>query len=379
MPEDVVVTPESSTGTETPTETPATPETPAELANLETPVETPTNPVKAAIEKAAEDGNFAEVNRLLNHAKRQRMGLPTKESVAKPSSADSAPAKESPSSEVAESAPAKPVSEPDSGTGTEEKSKDLPPKETKESPANARIRELVAERNEWKRRAEQRQPPADERPASPKPEQPVGPFNEPEPDAYEYLNREGVEDLEAARKLWRKDHDAWMGRRDTALHANARAQIAEETTIAEKIRHRDAIYGKLDALSAKEGFENARQYFNESMSPFTDDMLRFYAEDEHGGEVLYHMILNPDKAETLCKLPQALRTQRLTDIRNGLVNPKSTPVKQTTDAPQPIRKQVTGRTEAPKDPLKAAREEGEKTGNWKKFQVLMNERKLARG
>ena len=52
MPEDVVVTPESSTGTETPTETPATPETPAELANLETPVETPTNPVKAAIEKA---------------------------------------------------------------------------------------------------------------------------------------------------------------------------------------------------------------------------------------------------------------------------------------------------------------------------------------
>lgn len=94
---------------------------------------------------------------------------------------------------------------------------------------------------------------------------------------------------------------------------------------------------------------------------------------------MHHMILNPAQAQEITMLPLKLQKTRLAEIRDSLSGTRSTTTtKQTTDAPSPIRKAVTGRSDAPIDPIKAAREEGEKTGNWKKFNTLMNERKRER-
>ena len=367
MPDDVQV-PDSSTGTET--------QTPAELAKVETPgvPKAPLSPVKVAIEK----GDIPEMNRLMDIKLRERRGLPPLEKPKEerqPLPGD--PATPS-AAELAESGA-------ESVTDDNQEPKETP-KPEKETGKERNFRKLEANRDEWKRKFEDlEQKYAGQPAASPKPAAQPQPttFTEPEPDWEEYLARDGVEDIAGAKKLWKPDHDAWMGRRDAANHVQSRTRIAQESAVDTKIKRRDAIYAKLETLSKEEGFENAREYFDQSGAPFTDDMLQFYAEDEHGGKVLYHMVLNPDKAETLVHLPPALRKERLTAIRDSLVTPnKPAPtIKNTTDAPRPMRTQVTGQTGSTAEPLKRAIAKYEKSGDpehAKEINRLMNERKLAR-
>ena len=357
-----VITPVSSAGSPPPAATAPLPAAPGAPQSAP-----PADPVKAATER----GDFAEMNRLMNERKRDRRA--GKSSAPQPS--------------PAVSATARPVTVPDSGAGNDTGS---PPKPETPEPGSKEFnfRELEADRNRWKAEAEESKRRLYDRPApqAPAHQEPAAapiniPFKEPRPDWNRILDTSVS--LDEAIEKYGKEMETWLTKRDAARDREIQSRT-RQTMIAEgeqqKLRSvATAIREKVDALAKTEGFEDLPELYRESQSPYTEDMLRFYAEDEHGARVMHYMILNPGQAQELTMLPPKLLKQRLADIRESLIKSKPvTPIKQTTDAPSPIRKSVTGRTEAPSDPLKSARDEGQKTGDWRKFNAIMNERKRTR-
>ena len=348
MPEDVII-PAPSAGTAVETQ-PVQPETPS------------ADPVKAAIER----GDHVEMNRLMNERKRERT---------------SGQGHRTPPSSAA-AAPATPVIAPAPGSGTTSGSPAPPPEAEKpgaEKPGSKEynFRAIESDRDNWRTKAqeaERRLQEAQRRPAEqarPEPAKPLDiPFNEPRPSLDDFNEF----------KEWQKADEAWLTKRDTARDREIQTRTRDSLVAAD--RHRQmaglatSIREKVDALAKTEGFADLPELYAESQSPYTEEMLEFYAGDEHGALVMHHMILNPGQAQELTMLPRKLQKARLAEIRDSLTRAKpAASTKQTTDAPGPIRRAVTGRTEAPIDPLKAAREDGQKTGDWRKFNALMNERK----
>lgn len=344
---DVSITPESS------------PVAPA----IEPVAEVSADPVKAAIAS----GDHVEMNRLMNERRMDRKQGKTP----------------TPTPSPVASAATLPVTKPDSGAGATPQE---PATEPQPGSKEYNFREVVADRDRWKTEAqktEARLQALERRPAEPvrpvETQKPLDiPFNEPRPDWNRIL--EESQTIDEANAKHATAMDEWMARRDAArdreIQSHTRRSLDAETERGRLVGLATAIKDKVEALSKMEGFSDLPELYRESASPYTDTMLQFYATDEHGARVMHYLILNPGQAQEVTMLPVKLQKTRLGELRDALVKAKATaPTKQTTDAPGPIRRAVTGRTEAPLEPLKAARDEGQKTGNWAKFNALMNDRK----
>ena len=135
---------------------------------------------------------------------------------------------------------------------------------------------------------------------------------------------------------WKQSHDEWKEKFKAATKAEAayetrqnfyreRLEQAQRAEADEAKRLGGLFSAKAEALKKDAAFADMDEVLRDNNTPMTNAMFQFYAEDDHGARVAYHMATHPVEALNISMLPPSRQTKALEDLRDTLIDaPKET-------------------------------------------------------